>query len=168
MTTTPSYVTHHVDEKDVTVDWFYGHGHRGKKATQIVLVLIGWFFTVLPVVITASALMHRGDESAWWGYHEGLVMWDRTMAFLGVLTVFFAAAFLVLYLVNRTVTKRGNQSHTYDERRLDQRLEIAAAWYAEKYGPEALRRQQKRLQVQPYGDLETYELRGRYRSHGVD
>jgi uncharacterized membrane protein len=167
MTTIPSYVVHHVDENDVTIDWFFGPGHSGKKVTQLVLILIGWFFAVLPVMITASALLHRGDEGGWWGYHEGLVMWDRTMAFLGILTVFFAVAFLVLHLVNRAAVRRGNQSNTYDERRLDQRLELAATWYDQKYGPEALRRQQKNVQVEPYGDLETYELRGRYRSYGV-
>lgn len=168
MTPTPSYVIHHVDEKDVTVDWFFGPGRALKKATQLVLVLIGWFFTVLPVVITVSALLHRGDASAWCGYHEGLAMWDRTMVFLGILTAFFAVAFLVLYLVNRAATQRSTRSNTYDESRLDQRLEVAGAWYAQKYGPEALRKQQTSVQIEPYGDLETYELRGRYRSFGLD
>jgi len=48
------------------------------------------------------------------------------------------------------------------------RLEIADAWYADKFGPQALRLQQRRAQIEPYGDLETYELRGIYRANGVD
>ena len=95
-------------------------------------------------------------------------MWDQTIRFLGFLTAFFAVAFMVLYLLNRASTKERNQRTTYDEERLALRLEIAARLYAERYGPEDLRREQRNVQIQPYGDIETYELRGRYREQGVD
>jgi hypothetical protein len=169
MTTRPPYVVHHVDEKDVTIDWFFGHGRPGTKAGQLVLIVLGWFFTVLPVVITASALLHRDDEGeGWWGYQEGFAMWDQTIRFLGVLTAFFAVFFMVLYLLNRASTKERNQRKTYDEERLALRLEIADRLYADRYGPEDLRREQRNVQIQPYGDIGTYELRGRYREQGVD
>ena len=90
------------------------------------------------------------------------------MAFLGILTVFFLVAFLVLHLVDRAAARRRDQRKTYDEQRLARRLEIADVWYADKFGPEALRLQQRQVQVEPYGDLETFELRGRYRAYGVD
>jgi hypothetical protein len=75
---------------------------------------------------------------------------------------------MVLYLLNRASTKERNQRKTYDEERLALRLEIADRLYADRYGPEDLRREQRNVQIQPYGDIETYELRGRYREQGVD
>ena len=88
MTTKPSYVIHEVDEKDVTVDWFFGSGHIGTKVAQLVLILVGWFFAVLPggdhrLVPPEPATTTRG----WWSYQEGFDMWDQTMRFLGILTV---------------------------------------------------------------------------------
>lgn len=169
MTTKPAYVVHTVDEKDVTVDWFFGGPRLGTKLAQLGLVLLGWFFAVLPMVVTASSLLHRDDpESGWWGYHEGFVMWDVTVAILGILTGFFIVGFLVLFVVNRAAAGRRDRRKTYDEQRLALRLEVAADWYAEKFGPEALRLQQKTVEIESYGDVETYELRGLYRAYGVD
>jgi uncharacterized membrane protein len=169
MTPEPPYLVHHVDERSVTVDWFFGRGHAATKVVQLVLVLLGWFFALLPVVITASALLHRDDPDAgWWGYHEGFVLWDMTMLLLGVLTVLFVIGFLALFLVDRASEGERNRTTTYDASRLARRREVAADLYAEKFGPEALRLQQTRVEIQPYGDLETYELRGRYRDAGVE
>ncbi|WP_020106251.1 hypothetical protein [Nocardia sp. 348MFTsu5.1] len=151
----------------MTVEWFFGKGRAGKKAAQLVLVLFGWFFTVLPVVITASALLNRHNESGWWAYHEGFVMWDLTMAFLGILVCAFAAGFLVLHIIDRAGAGRRAKEKTYNQERLEQRLEIAADWYADKFGPEAVRGQQTRIQIEAWGDIETYELRGLYRQNGV-
>jgi hypothetical protein len=164
----PSYLVNTVREKDVTVDWFFGAGHWRTKAVQGVLLLIGWFFTVLPVAITASSLLNRGNGSGWWGYREGFVMWDRTMAFLGILTGIFIVGFLVLHLVDRSSSRERDRRKTYDEQRLALRMEVADAWYADRYGPEGLRRQVMRVRVEPYSDIETYELRGLYRARGVD
>ena len=96
-----------VDEKDVTVDWFFGTGTPGTKVAQLVLLLVGWFFAVLPVVITASALLHRDDEDGgWWGYQEGFVMWDETMQrSWGSSPRSSSVGFLVLYLVNRAASQ---------------------------------------------------------------
>jgi uncharacterized membrane protein len=165
----PPYVTHAVEEKDVTVDWFFGDHHAGTKVKQLVLLVCGWFFVILPVVVTISALAHRDDEGGgWWGYHEGFVMWEVTMVFLGILFVVFAIGFLALHLVDRSAARRRDQQRTYDEDRLALRLEVAETWYADKFGPESLRREQRRVEIEPYGDIETYELRGRYRIYGVD
>ena len=41
-------------------------------------------------------------------------------------------------------------------------------WYAEKFGPETLRLQQRTTQIKPYSDIETYELRGLYDANGID
>lgn len=168
MTPKPSYVVHEVREKDVTVEWFFGAGHLRTKLTQLLLVLVGWFFTVLPVVITASSLLQRDDASGWWGYSEGFAMWDKTMVILGFLTLCFVVGFLALHLLHRATAKERNRRNTYDEQRLAQRLEVADAWYADKFGPEALRRQQGKVLIEPYSDIETYELRGLYRANGVD
>lgn len=169
----PPYVVHVVDEQDVTVDWFFRPRQPGAPAgtrlKQLVLVVVGWFFVVLPVVITTSALLHRDDDSeGWWGYHEGFVMWDLTMILLGILFVAFVVGFLALHLIDRASTRRRDQRFTFDEERLERRLEVADAWYAGKFGPESIRVQQSRIRIEPYADLETYELRGLYRAHGVD
>ncbi|MDF1604127.1 hypothetical protein [Nocardioides sp. YIM 152315] len=164
----PPYVVHHVEEGDVTVDWFFGRRRFRDKFVQLVLVLLGWVFVVLPVVITASALLHRGDaDTGWWGYHEGFVMWDVTVIILGILTGFFIVGFLALHLVDRVAATRRDRRKTYDEERLAERLEVAADWYAGKFGPEALRLQQRRVEIEPYGDIETYELRNLHRRFGV-
>ena len=168
MTDRPAYIVHHVDEDEVTVDWFFGDRRFGEKLGQLVLILVGWFFAILPVVITASSLLHRYDAGGWWNYTEGFVMWDRTMAALGFLFVVFVVGFLVLYLVNRSAAKQHARQKTYDEQRLALRLEVAAEWYADKFGPEELRLQRTTVEIEPYSDLETYELRRRFRTYGVD
>jgi hypothetical protein len=166
--TKPAYITHEVHEKDVTVDWFFGTGRRGTKLVQLGLLLIGWFFVVLPVVITASSLLNRDDdEGGWWNYQEGFDMWDRTMRYLGILTVFFILGFLALHLIDRATVRKRNQRKTYDEQRLARRMDLADAWYADKFGPEAFRRQQRNVHIEHYSDVETYELRGLYRANGV-
>ena len=165
----PAYVVHHVDERDVTVDWFFGDAPLGTKLRQGLLVLVAWFFAVLPVVITASAITHRDEPNrGWWGYHEGLLMWDRTIAFLGLLTAVFIVGFLVLHLLERRAERRQARETTYDEERLARRMQVAADWYTEKFGPQALRLEQRVVRVEPYGDIETYELRARFRAEGVD
>ena len=95
------------------------------------------------------------------GYREGF-------AILGILTIAFVIGFFVLYRVNRSSAKERNQRKTYDEQRLAQRMELAAVWYANKYGPEDLRTKHNKILIEPFNDVETYELRGLYRNYGVD
>ena len=168
MNSKPSYVVHEVRESEVTVDWLFGPGHVGTKLAQSALLLVGWFFAVLPVVVTASALLNRYNEGGWWSYEEGFALWDQTMLYLGIILVVFIVGFLVLNVIHRVTLKQRNQRKTYDEQRLAQRLEIADAWYGDKFGPEPLRLRQRNVQITPYADLETYELRGLYRASEVD
>lgn len=164
----PTYIVHQVDERDVTVDWYFGPGHVGTKLAQTLLLVVGWFFLVLPVVITASALLNRDNPGAgWWSYPEGFAMWDLTIATLGIVIAFFIVGFLVLFLINRVRAKERNRRTTFDEQRLAQRVQLADAWYAGKFGPEPLRQRQRAVQIEPYGDVETFELRGLYRENGL-
>ena len=163
----PAYVLHHVDEKDATVDWFFGDGPWTSKLGQLVLVVVGWFFAILPIVITASAIIHRDDSGGWWNYQEGFDMWEVTMKTLGFLLVFFIVAFLAMYLLNRRLERRQADERTYDEQRLARRLELAGELYTTKYGPASSRKEQRKVRIAPYGDFETYELRDHYRNHGV-
>ena len=169
MTGKPSYVVHTVTEKEITVDWFFGKGHVGKKIAQFLLLLIAWFFAVLPVVVTASAIRNRDNpDKGWWKYAEGFTLWDTTIAFLAFFLVFFIVGYLALYLLNRASESSRNARATYDEERLAKRLQIAEHLYAEKFGPPALREQQRQVTIQPYADIETFELRGLYRDLGVE
>lgn len=168
----PPYVVHQVRESDVTIDWFFGRrrGVRARtRATQVVLVALGWLAAALPVAITASAVANRDDEeSGWWDYAEGFALWDWTLAVLGLLLTFFAVAFAVLHLIDRRSPRSHGGRRAADDRRLARRLDLADAWYAEKFGPSAERTEVPRVTIQPYGDVETYELRGLYRRYGVD
>lgn len=166
--TRPDYIVHTVDEKDVTVDWFFARGPSRHRFRQLVLMIIGWFFAILPIVVTASALIHRNDGHGWWRYREGFAMWDVTTRTLGFLIVVFIIGFFVLYLINRTQAKSRDRRLTYDAERLERRLELAADMYAGKYGNEAFRTERKSIVIEPYDDVETYELRDRYREYGVD
>lgn len=164
MSERPAYIVHSVDEKDITVDWFFGHGHWGEKVQQFVLLVIAWFFAVLPVVVTWSAIAHRDNpDKGWWKYAEGFALWDQTIAFLAFFLALFAVVYLVLFLVNRRSNRHRNRIATYNEERLAKRLEVAEAMYSEKFGPAALRAQQRHVQIHPYADIETFELRGLYR-----
>ncbi|UAK58353.1 hypothetical protein K8P01_07340 [Mycolicibacterium smegmatis] len=154
-------------EKDVTVDWFFGAAPLSRKVAQLICVAIGWFFVVLPVVILISAVTHRNTEGGWWSYHEGFVMFDLTIRYLGFLFVVFVIGFLALHLVNRWQSRDRDRRMTYDQKRLAQRLELSDDLYTSKYGAEHLRLQQKTIRIEPYGDFETYELRDRYRTYGV-
>jgi len=164
----PDYVVNVVDEKEVTVDWFFGDRPLLAKLPQLLLALVAWFFAVLPVVITVSAVRHKDDPSSgWWSYREGIVMYEVTMSILGILVVFFVLGFLVLYLVDRRVKGWASKRVTYDEERLAFRLDIVEQLYVDKYGPREYRMQKRNVRVEPYGDFETYELRDRYRDCDV-
>lgn len=168
MTSAPDYVVHTVDEKDVTVDWFFGEGHRRTKVVQFVLVLVGWVFVILPVFVTTTSIVNRETGTGWWAYEEGFVMWARTTVFLAILTTVFVIGYLVLHLLDRAVARRDRDRITHDEERLAARTRIADDWYVAKFGPESLRRQERTVRIEPYLDIETYELRGLYRMGGVD
>lgn len=168
MTRRPDYVVHQVEEKDVTVDWFFTRDWGLRWIRQFILMIVGWAFAVLPVVITASALLHRGGRGGWWSYSEGFRMWDTTTRTLEFLMAVFIVGFLALYLVNRASARKRDQRKTYDEQRLARRLELAADLYGRKYGGRNFRYERKRIVIEPYEDLETYELRDRYREYGVD
>ena len=169
MTDKPAYIVHSVHEREITLDWFFGRGRPWQKVQQFVLLLIAWFFAVLPVVVTASAIVNRDNpDKGWWKYAEGFALWDTTLEFLAFFFVLFVVGYLVLFLVNRASLKHRNEVATFDEERLAQRLAIAEAMYAEKFGPPELRVHQSHARIQPYADIETFELRGLYREYGVE
>lgn len=168
MTEKPGYVVHVVDEDDITVDWFFGDRPFRQKVPQMILVVVGWFFAILPIVVTVSALTHRHDAGGWWNYREGFVMWDVTIDTLGLLALAFVVGFFTLYLINRFEARRHRRRTTYDEERLALRLGLADDLYESKYGSADFRLLQRNIRIEPYGDFETYELRDLYRTYGVD
>lgn len=169
MTRPPDYIVHQVDEKAVTVDWFFARGHGRRRITQLALMAVGWLFAILPVVITASALIYRNAPGAgWWHYSEGFRMWDVTTQILEFLVVVFIIVFFSLYVINRTTASKHDKRETYDTARLSRRLELAAGMYDSKYGAREFRLERKKVVIEPYGDVETYELRDLYREYGVD
>jgi hypothetical protein len=163
----PDYITHTVDEKDLTVDWFFGPVTFREKIPQLLLAIIGWFFSILPIWITASAILHRHDHNGWWNYREGYVMFDDTSICLAILLVVFVLGYLALFFTDRRRDGWRRDHITYDPERLDLRLAIAEDLYSEKFGPEESRLGLRNVTIQPYGDLETYELRDRYRDYDV-
>ena len=68
----------------------------------------------------------------------------------------------------KALVAHGDARATFDAERLSKRLEIADAMYARKYGPVADRLGQANVVIQPYADIETYELRGLYRQYEVE
>ena len=164
---TPPYITHHVDESELTVDWFFGPRRFLEKLPQLLAAVVGWIFSILPVWITASAILHRNDHLGWWNYREGFVMFDDTSIILGILLVVFVLGYLALFFVDRRRDGWRRDHITYDVERLDLRLAIAEDLYSEKFGPESVRLELRNVRIEPYGDLETYELRDRYRDYDV-
>ena len=95
-------------------------------------------------------------------------MWDETMRILGFLTAFFVVAFMVLYLLNRRLES---------QERNERRPTTSSAWSCASRSPRACTPRSTaprpsagaaEVRIEPYGDIETYELRGHYRSNGVD
>jgi hypothetical protein len=169
VTRPPGYLVHQVDERDVTVDWFFARGRTRRRIRQFALMVVGWVFAVLPVVITVSALVHRNDPGhGWWSYPEAFYLWDVTTRTLALLIVVFIIGFFALYVANRASTRKRDKRKTYDAARLSRRLELAANLYDSKYGNEAFRLERKKIVIEPYADFETYELRDRYRRYGVN
>lgn len=169
MTRPPDYIVHQVDERDVTVDWFFARGRSRRRISQFALMLIGWVFAVLPVVITASALIYRNRPGGgWWHYSEGFRMWDVTTQTLEFLLCAFVIGFFALYIMHWASAGKRDREKTYDEERLARRLELAEDMYDTKYGARAFRVERKKVVIEPYGDVETYELRDLYREYGVD
>jgi hypothetical protein len=157
-----------VDEKDATVDWFFARGQNWRRIRQFALMVVGWAFAILPVVITASALLHRNGPGGWWSYPEGFYLWDVTTRTLGFLIAVFIVGFFALYAANRASAREREKRKTYDAARLSRRLELAADLYQGKYGDRAFRWERKRVVIEPYADVETYELRDHYREYGAD
>lgn len=169
MTDRPDYIVHQVEEKNVTVDWFFTRRVSRRQITQFFLMLVGWIFTILPIVITSSALIFRNDpHSGWWDYAEGFYMWDATRQILTFLVVVFIIVFFGLYITNRLSCRKHDHEKTYDESLLKRRLELANDMYGLKYGPAEFRLERKKVVIEPYEDIETYELRDLYREYGVD
>jgi uncharacterized membrane protein len=168
VTRPPDYVVHAVSERDVTVDWFFARGRARHRIRQLVLMAVGWVFAILPVVITASALLHRNRPGGWWSYPEGFYMWDVTTRTLAFLIGVFIVGFFALYVANRASARKRDQRTTYDAARLSRRLELAGDLYRSKYGDRAFRLERNKIVIEPYADVETYELRDRYRKYGVD
>jgi uncharacterized membrane protein len=168
VTRPPGYIVHEVDERDVTVDWFFARGRSRRRTRQFALMVIGWVFAILPVVITASALLHRNGPGGWWSYPEGFYMWDVTTRTLEFLLVVFIIGFFALYAANRVSARKRDRRKTYDAERLSRRLELAADLYRSKYGDRAFRLERKKIVIEPYADVETYELRDQYRAYGAD
>lgn len=169
MTRPPGYIIHKVDDKDVTIDWFFAHCRGRRRIEQFALVVAGWFFAVLSVVITVLALVYRDyPQKAGRIYHQEFALWELTTLILGFLIAAFIIGFFVLYIINRASIKQRDRRKTYNAARLSQRLELATGLYHGKFGAEAPRLEQKRITIRPYQDLETYELRDRYRKYGVD
>jgi hypothetical protein len=167
--TEPDYRTHSVDERDLTVDWFFGSIRFHRKIPQLLLAIVGWFFAVLPIVITASALIHRNTaQRGWWSYREGYVMFDVTSIILGILVIVFVVGYLALLIIDRRRDGWRRDHISYDLEKLDLRLAIAEDLYSEKFGPEEARLARQNIRIEPYADLETYELRDRYRDYDVE
>lgn len=166
MTPKPPYVVHSLPEREMTVDWFYGRGHLGIKVKHFVLIVIGWLVALTPVVFTTWALINRDSGKNVGGSGRAFAIWDQTIAYLGFFLAFFIVFYLGLFIANKLSMKRRNQRRTYDEERLRRRIEVAEDMYVEKFGPRELRVNEAHVQIQPYGDIETYELRGRYRNYG--
>jgi Ni/Fe-hydrogenase subunit HybB-like protein len=167
--TEQDYMTHHVDERDLTVDWFFGKMRFRKKVPQLLLAIVGWFFSILPIVITASAIIYRNNvHRGWWSYHEGYVMFDVTSIILGILLVIFVIGYLALLVIDRRRDGWRRDHINYDLEKLDLRLAIAEDLYAEKFGPEESRIALQNIRIEPYADFETYELRDRYRDYDVE
>jgi uncharacterized membrane protein len=168
VTRPPAYIIHQVAERDATVDWFFARGRARHRIRQLALMVVGWVFAILPAVITVSALAHRDRPGGWWSYPEGFYLWDLTTRILGLLIAVFIVGFYALYVANRVSARKRDQRATYDAARLSRRLELAAHLYDSKYGDEAFRLERKNIVIEPYADIETYELRDRYREYGVD
>ncbi len=169
MTDKPEYIVHEVDEKDVTVDWFFTRWRSLRPVGQLLAILGTWFLALLPIAITASSLYYQDQpDQGWWDYREGFVIWKITVGFLGLILLFYLIFFAVLHLIDRAQARKRAERTTYDEERLAKRLELAEDWYAEKFGPVEIRRERRAIRIEGHSDVETYELRSRYRDFGVD
>lgn len=167
----PDYIVHTLDEDELTVDWFFGRRTALQKLPQLLAAVVGWFFSILPIWITISAIANRHDDrKGWWSYHEGFVMFEVAMIVLGILFAFFVLGFFALYLADRRADGWRRENISYDLERLDLRLAIAESIYARKFGPESARLAQRHVRIEPLSDFETYELRDSYRDYevGVD
>ncbi|WP_061965184.1 hypothetical protein [Demequina aurantiaca] len=168
MTSQPAYIRHSVAESDVTVDWFFGNASVALKARQLALVGISWFFALLPVALTAWALIHRHDpDSLWARYSDWYATWQTMMTIVVALIAFFAVTFLAMFLLNRAAMRKRNLRNTFHEHRLERRLAVSAEWYEEKYGDMQARTAESRVVVLPGGNIGTFELRELYAKNDV-
>lgn len=168
MTDRPRYNNRHVSEDDLTVDWYFGSGHLARKIWQSILIIIGWFFAILPIVITLSAVFMQDSESGgWWRYSEGIDMWNLEISIIFLMTVVFVIAFGYLYVTSSIKRRREINQITYDEERLRRRLMLSAEQYDDRFGPTDARWGKSRVLVPPEANIGTFELRERFAEEGV-
>ncbi|RAU09058.1 hypothetical protein DEJ53_00910 [Weissella confusa] len=161
----PAYITHESTENDITIDWFFGKGRLITKIWQALLAIIGMFFMLLPVYITVKTMIAKYIQKghAIWSYTEGFKMWEFATKFFMDMALFFVIIFFVLYLINQYREKRDQDALTVDANRVAYRVSLAEEMYDTKYGPQAFRTNRQSIRVVGYDDVETYELRDRFK-----
>ena len=96
-------------------------------------------------------------------YTEGFKMWEFATKFFMDMALFFVIIFFVLYLINQYREKRDQDALTVDANRVAYRVSLAEEMYDTKYGPQAFRTNRQSIRVVGYDDVETYELRDRFK-----
>ncbi|MDA5460138.1 hypothetical protein B816_1648 [Weissella confusa] len=90
-------------------------------------------------------------------------MWEFATKFFMDMALFFVIIFFVLYLINQYREKRDQDALTVDADRVAYRVSLAEEMYNTKYGPQAFRTNRQSIRVVGYDDVETYELRDRFK-----
>jgi hypothetical protein len=161
----PSYVSNESTEDTITIDWFFGPEHLGTKIRQGILILIGYILAIIPIYITIKSVIsiYSKNGKGFWNYSEGIRMWEQAIYFFSLFFILCVIFFIGMHIVNKLRVKREQDKLTVDMGRVARREEIANEMYTSKYGPHNFRVHMETIRVMGYDDVETYELRDRFR-----
>ena len=166
MTESPTTSSTRWTRRTITVDWFFGKGHCGIKVAQLALLLVAWVFAILPGGRHGFSARATGTTQTRGGgtTRRGSRCGTRPSRFLGVLLI------VIFVLVTSCSSSRTGcrRNACIIARRTTRSGWLSGSTLAEQsctwrsLGRPHCGEQQAHVQIQPYADIETFELRGLY------
>lgn len=159
----PDYIINEVDEKSLTIDWFFGQKQLSLKLKQLVLITIGWIACLVPIGITTILIIFR-DKNIPINQAAFTELFDTIISTFLQYYLFFIIFFFILHIYNLILSRsrRRNDKASYNPKLLKKHTDLAEEMYYSKYGPRDHREGQNRIIIQDYADIGTFELRQQF------
>lgn len=162
-TNKPDYILNEVDEKSLTIDWFFGQKKLSLKLKQFFLITLGWIACLVPIGITTVLIVFR-DKDIPINQAVFTALFNTIIKTFVQYYLFFIVFFFILHVYNLILSRNRlkNERESYNPQLLKKHTDLAEEMYYSKYGPRNHREGQNRIVIQDYADIGTFELRQQF------